>query len=109
MATVSPDQPASEPFDLGKELRALVLATAPRFFAVARIHPYEDTGESDVEIAGWGMAYEDGRTEVVGPGQRLVLASPQRVQAWFSRNGVTAQLVWLAPATVASLGPDLAA
>ncbi|MCQ8189561.1 hypothetical protein [Streptomyces rugosispiralis] len=109
MATVSPEQPASEPFDLGKELRALVLATAPRLFAVARIHPYEDTGESDVEIAAWGMANEDGRTEVVGPGQRLALASPERVAAWFSRGEVTAQLVWLAPATAATLGPDLAA
>ncbi|MBD3005562.1 MULTISPECIES: hypothetical protein [unclassified Streptomyces] len=109
MATVSPHQPASEPFDLGKELRALVLATAPRLFAVARIHPYEDTGEADVEIAAWGMAYEEGRTEVVGPGQRLVLASPERVAAWFSRDGVTAQLVWLAPATATTLGPDLAA
>ncbi|MFD8457188.1 hypothetical protein ACFV27_10850 [Streptomyces antimycoticus] len=109
MTTASPDQPTSAPFDLGKELRALVLATAPRLFAVARIHPYEDTGESDVEIAAWGMAHEDGRTEVVWPGQRLVLASPERVEAWFSRDVVTAQLVWLAPATAASLGPGLAA
>lgn len=46
-----------------------------------------------MEIAAWGMAYEEGRTEVVGPGQRLVLASPERVEAWFSRDGVTAQLV----------------
>ncbi|GAA2294540.1 hypothetical protein [Streptomyces violaceusniger] len=109
MTAVPPQETPYQPFDLGKELRALVLATAPRLFVVARIHPYEDTGESDVEIAAWGMAHEDGRTEVVGPGQRLVLASPERVEAWFSRGGVTAQLVWLAPATAASLGPGLAA
>jgi hypothetical protein len=109
MVTVSPEQPGPEPFDLGKELRALALATAPRLFAVARIHPYEDTDEADVEIAAWGMAYEDGRTEVVGPGQRLVLSSPERVEAWFSRGAVTAQLVWLGPSTAASLDPGLAA
>lgn len=109
MTAVPPQESPSGPFDLNKELRALTLATAPRLFAVARIHPDEDTGEADVEIAAWGMAHEDGRTEVVGPGQRLVLTSPERVEAWFSRDGVTAQLVWLAPATAASLDPDLAA
>lgn len=66
MVTVSSEQSVPEPFDLGKELRALALAAAPRLFAVARIHPYEGTDEVDVEIAAWGMAYEDGRTEVVG-------------------------------------------
>ncbi len=65
--------------------------------------------EVDVEIAAWGMAYDDGRTEVVGPGQRLVLSSPERVEAWFSRGAVTAQLVWLGPSTAASLDPGLAA
>ena len=109
MVTVSPEQPTAEPFDLGKELRALALATAPRLFAVARIHPYEGTDEADVEIAAWGMAYGDGRTEVIAPGQRLVLGSPERVEAWFSRGGDTAQLVWLGPATAASLEPGLAA
>ncbi|WAP58415.1 hypothetical protein [Streptomyces sp. S465] len=108
MTAAPPQGTESAPFDLGKELRALALATAPRLFAVARIHPYEDTGEADVEIAAWGMAYEDGRTEVVGPGQRLVLASAERAEAWFSRGAVTAQLVWLAPATAASLDPELA-
>ncbi|MFD7501614.1 hypothetical protein [Streptomyces sp. NPDC059850] len=109
MVTVSPEQPGPESFDLGKELRALALATAPRLFAVARIHPYEGTDEVDVEIAAWGMDYGDGRTEVVGSGQRLVLSSPERVEAWFSRGAVTAQLVWLAPSTGASLDPGLAA
>jgi hypothetical protein len=109
MATVSPKQPTPEPFDLGKELRALVLATAPRLFAVARIHPCDETGEADVEIAAWGMAHEDGHTEVIGPGQRWVLASPERVVRWFSRGPVTAQLVWLEPPTAASLDPGLAA
>ncbi|WP_063734859.1 hypothetical protein [Streptomyces sp. RTd22] len=109
MVTVSPEQSTPEPFDLGKELRALALATAPRLFAVARIHPYEDTDEVDVEIAAWGMAYDDGHTEVVAPGQRLVLASAERVEAWFSRGGVTAHLVWLGPSTAASLEPGLAA
>ena len=109
MVSVSPEQSSSEPFDLGKELRALALATAPRLFAVARIHPYEETDEVDVESAAWGMAYDDGRTEVVGPGQRLVLSSPERVEAWFSRGAVTAQLVWLMPSTAASLDPGLAA
>ncbi|MGW7688584.1 hypothetical protein ACWGMA_06785 [Streptomyces asiaticus] len=67
MTAVPPQETSSEPFDLGKELRALVLATAPRLFAV--------------------------------PGSTRTS----------SRDGVTAQLVWLAPATAASLGPDLAA
>ncbi|MGR3938845.1 hypothetical protein [Streptomyces sp. BRA346] len=109
MTAVPSQETPAEPFDLGKELRALALTTAPRLFAVARIHPYEDTDEVDVEIAAWGMAYDDGRTEVVGPGQRLVLSSPERVEAWFSRGAVTAQLVWLAPSTAASLDPGLAA
>ncbi|WP_055546916.1 hypothetical protein [Streptomyces sp. NBRC 110028] len=109
MTFVPPQESTPEPFDLGKELRALALATAPRLFAVARIHPYEGTDEADVEIAAWGMAHEDGRTEVIAPGQRLVLGSPERAEAWFSRSGVTAQLVWLGPPTVASLDPGLAA
>lgn len=109
MTAVPPQETPSESFDLGKELRALALATAPRLFAVARIHPYEDTDEVDVEIAAWGMAYDDGRTEVIGPGQRLVLSSPERVEAWFSRGTVTAQLVWLEPSMTASLDPGLAA
>ncbi|RNG26977.1 hypothetical protein [Streptomyces botrytidirepellens] len=109
MSAVPPQETPVEPFDLGKELRALALATAPRLFAVARIHPYEDTDEVDVEIAAWGMDYGDGCTEVIGLGQRLVLSSPERVEAWFSRGAVTAQLVWLMPSTTASLDPGLAA
>ncbi|MFI0822540.1 hypothetical protein ACH4TX_43395 [Streptomyces sp. NPDC021098] len=109
MTAVPPQETTPEPFDLGKELRALALATAPRLFAVARIQPYEGTDEADVEIAAWGMAYDDGRTEVIAPGQRLVLSSAERVEAWFSRGAVTAQLVWLGPSTAASLDPGLAA
>ncbi|MFF7655003.1 hypothetical protein ACFZCY_35080 [Streptomyces sp. NPDC007983] len=109
MTAVPPQEATPEPFDLGKELRALALATAPRLFAVARIHPYEGTDEADVEIAAWGMAYDGGHTEVIASGQRLVLTSLERAEVWFSRGGVTAQLVWLGPAAAASLEPGLAA
>ncbi|WP_432047485.1 hypothetical protein [Streptomyces asiaticus] len=92
----TPDSP--EPFD--KELRDLVLAVAPRIFAVVEeceVRP----GLKDGCVAAWGVAFHGGPVHVItadGTGQ-MVLKSPERALRWFTRgggeDGVTARLVWL--------------
>lgn len=94
--TQTPDSP--EPFD--KELRDLVLAVAPRIFAVVEeceVRP----GLKDGCVAAWGVAFHEGPVHVItadGTGQ-MVLKSPERALRWFTRgggeDGVTARLVWL--------------
>ncbi|MBP8537032.1 hypothetical protein [Streptomyces sp. MK37H] len=88
----------SELFD--KELCDLVLAIAPRIFAVIQeceVRP----GLKDGCVAAWGIAFAEGPVHVTtadGIGQ-MVLNSPERALRWFTRgggeDGVTARLVWL--------------
>ncbi|OPF76608.1 hypothetical protein VT50_0223615 [Streptomyces antioxidans] len=91
-----------EPFD--KELCELVLAIAPRIFAVVQeceVRP----GLKDGCVAAWGMAFHEGPVHVIaadGTGQ-MVLNSPERALRWFTRGGsdeggLTARLVWLSRA-----------
>jgi hypothetical protein len=104
MATVSPGQSASEPFDFDQEVRALVLDTAPRLFAVVREFAPDD-GWRDAEVAAWGMVYEDGRVDVtsVDGRRRLSLPSPGRATWYFALlDGITARLVWLTPPRAAT-------
>ncbi|WP_413801920.1 hypothetical protein [Streptomyces iranensis] len=83
-----------------KELCDLVLAIAPRIFAVVQEREVRP-GLKDGCVAAWGMAFAEGPVHVTtadGTGQ-MVLNSPQRVPRWFTRgggeDGVTARLVWL--------------
>ena len=104
MATVSPQNSVSEPFDFDQEVRSLVLDTAPRLFAVVQEFALDD-GWRDAEVAAWGTAYEDGRVDVISVDglRRLSLASPARAIWYFARrDGVTARLVWLTPSRTAT-------
>ncbi|MCQ8832506.1 hypothetical protein [Streptomyces malaysiensis] len=92
----TPNSP--ELFD--KELCDLVLAVAPRIFAVVQeceVRP----GLKDGCVAAWGIAFGEGPVHVItadGTGQ-MVLNPPERALRWFTRgageDGVTARLVWL--------------
>lgn len=115
--TVSPQDPALEPFDFEQEVYELVRDTAPRLFAVVveyRVGP-EDKDEDkdrDAEVVAWGLAYECGSAEVtrVGSGGRWSLASPERVLRFFGRaEDCSPRLVWLAPADVDVHDPARAA
>ncbi|GAA2336540.1 hypothetical protein SVIO_080090 [Streptomyces violaceusniger] len=96
----------SEPFD--KELCDLVLAIAPRLFAVVQeceVRP----GLKDGCVAAWGVVFGEGPVHVItadGTGQ-MVLNSPERALRWFTRrsgeDGVTARLVWLSRSGSAAL------
>jgi len=83
-----------------KELCDLVLAIAPRVFAVVQQREVRP-GLKDGCVAAWGMAFEEGPVHVTtadGTGQ-MVLTSPERALRWFAGGGggqgVTARLVWL--------------
>ncbi|MGR3934902.1 hypothetical protein [Streptomyces sp. BRA346] len=111
MATVSPQNPHSEPFDFDGEVRSLVLDTAPRLFAVVQEFAL-DGGWRDAEVAAWGIAYEDGHADVtsVDGRRRFSLPSPDRAMRHFARwEGVTARLVWLTPSRAATFDPAEAA
>ncbi|MFI1735812.1 hypothetical protein ACH40E_42825 [Streptomyces acidicola] len=85
-------------------MRALVLDTAPRLFAVVQESTLDD-GRRDAEVAAWGTAYEDGRVDVISVDglRRLSLASPARATWYFARRGgVTARLAWLTPPRAAT-------
>ncbi|MGP3940542.1 hypothetical protein [Streptomyces sp. 6N106] len=92
----TPNSP--EIFD--KELCDLVLAVAPRIFAVVQeceVRP----GLKDGCAAAWGIAFGEDPVHVItadGTGQ-MVLNSPERALRWFAHgageDGVTARLVWL--------------
>lgn len=102
MATVAPQDPSSEPFDFGafdNEVRALVLDTAPRLFAVVQEYD-RGTEYADGHVAAWGMAYDDGSAHVIGVGGTVTmsLGSPERaVWHYGRRKGISARLVWLDP------------
>src|ERR1044072_485222 len=107
MATVSPQNPHSEPFDFDGEVRSLVLAPAPRLFAVVQEFPRDDGGR-DAEVAAWGTVYEDGHADVtsVDGRRRFSLPSPARATRHFALlEGVTARLVWLRPSRGATFDP----
>ncbi|MFI0774744.1 hypothetical protein [Streptomyces sp. NPDC021212] len=104
MATVSPQNPASESFDFYQEVRELVLDTAPRLFAVVQEYVLDD-GWRDAEVAAWGMAYQDGHADVtsVDGRRRFSLPSADRAIRHFALlEGVTARLVWLTPSRAAT-------
>jgi hypothetical protein len=87
------------PSDYDNELCALVIDHAPRLFAVIQEYRHP-SGEPDAEIAAWGLAHSDGRTEVmnIDGGGRFSLNSPERAIWWFGREaGLTARLVWVRP------------
>ncbi|MCT2594055.1 hypothetical protein LHJ74_29815 [Streptomyces sp. N2-109] len=120
MATVSPQNPGSAPDGddcdgltalpsaFAEELCALALDIAPRLFAVAQVHA-PGTDEADGRVAAWGMAYEDGRAQVVSVdgGARMSVGSAESALRWFARReGITARLVWLSPPAAASLQRD---
>lgn len=111
MATVSPQNSASEPFDFDGEVRSLVLDTAPRLFAVVQEFALDD-GWRDAEVAAWGMAYQDGHADVtsVDGRRRFSLPSADRAMRHFALlEGVTARLVWLTPSRAATFDPAEAA
>jgi hypothetical protein len=83
------------------ELEQLVADYAPRLFAVVQVE-----GERiDGWVAAWGMAFDDGRAHVISVdgGLRMSLGSVDRAARWFGRRaGISARLVWLAPAAPAA-------
>lgn len=93
-----------EAFD--KELCDLVVAVAPRIFAV--VQEYEvDPGVKDGCVAAWGMAFDDGpvRVTTIDGTRQFVLSTPERALRWFTGRGgedeVSARLVWLGQADAA--------
>jgi hypothetical protein len=93
-----------EAFD--KELCELVVAVAPRIFAV--VQEFEvDPGVRDGCVAAWGMAFDDGpvRVTTLDGTRQFVLNTPERALRWFTRRGgedeVSARLVWLGRSGVA--------
>ena len=92
------DDTSPEVFD--KELCDLVVAVAPRIFAV--VQEYEvDPGVKDACVAAWGIAFDDGpvRVTTVDGARQFVLNTPERALRWFTGRGgedeVSARLVWL--------------
>lgn len=56
-------------------------------------------GEADAFVVAWGLAYEDGATEVISVEghRRWQLAAPENVVRYFGRaEDLSARLVWLA-------------
>jgi hypothetical protein len=82
-----------------QEVRDLVLATAPRVFAVVSEYTDED-GDRDACVIAWGFAHQDGGpVHVISyDGHRtLRLTSPERAVWWFARlTGGPVRLEWLA-------------
>ncbi|PSJ25129.1 hypothetical protein B7P34_29820 [Streptosporangium nondiastaticum] len=113
MGTVSPQGSASEPlecgFDLDEEIRALVLDSAPRMFAVVQETDLAE-GVTDAEVVAWGIVHEDGPVDVIGAnGHTARLRSPERALWWYGdKKGERARLVWLGPAGAAALDHPVA-
>ncbi|MER7788244.1 hypothetical protein [Streptomyces sp. NPDC097640] len=100
------DDTSPEAFD--KELCELVVAVAPRIFAV--VQEYEvDPGVKDGCVAAWGLAFDDGpvRVTTIDGTRQFVLNTPERALRWFAGRGrggeeeVSARLVWLGRSAVA--------
>lgn len=79
-------------------MEAIVLAEAPRLFAIVEEFDDGDDGPVAGWVTAWGMAF-DGYTEVVVPhGARMSVGTPQDALQLLSLGGVDARLVWLGPA-----------
>ncbi|MFE3652644.1 MULTISPECIES: hypothetical protein [unclassified Streptomyces] len=81
---------------LHPELVDMANELAPRLFAVAQQYPVGG-GEMDGHIAAWGLAYEDGRAQVISAGGRAYysLSSPESAVRWFGGPADTqAWLIW---------------
>ncbi|MFE2494643.1 hypothetical protein [Streptomyces scopuliridis] len=100
--TVSPQDPALEPFDdeqFEREVYELVRDTAPRLFAVV-VEYRAGTKDADAAVVAWGLADEIGGAEVIQmeSGCRWRLAAPDHITRYFGRaEGCSPRLVWLAP------------
>ncbi|GAA2651414.1 hypothetical protein [Streptomyces lunalinharesii] len=94
----SPER-TSNPHPVGSlhpELVTMADELAPRLFAVAQQYPVGG-GEMDGHIAAWGLAYEDGRAQVISVSGRahLSLRSPQSAVRWFrGPAGTQSWLIW---------------
>ncbi|MFD7290903.1 hypothetical protein [Streptomyces sp. NPDC059863] len=114
MPTVSPQDPALEPFDCDqfeREVYELVRDTAPRLFAVV-VEYRAGTKDADAVVVAWGLADENGEAEVIqmGSGCRLRLAAPEHIARYFGRaEDCSPRLVWLAPPDVDGRAQDRAA
>ncbi|MER6053300.1 hypothetical protein ACH4VR_09570 [Streptomyces sp. NPDC020883] len=89
---------------LHPELAAMANELAPRLFAVAQQYPVGD-GEFDGHIAAWGLAYEDGRAQVISASGRAhySLGSAESAVRWFGRPADTqAWLIWPGAATLSA-------
>ncbi|MGP3967454.1 hypothetical protein [Streptomyces sp. 6N223] len=103
MTTVSPENRAPgpielPPFDYDQAVRDLVLATAPRVFALVGEETDED-GERDAWVVAWGFAHpDDGPVQVISDDGREVLRlkTAERAVWWFARlTGGPVRLEWL--------------
>ncbi|WP_461032283.1 hypothetical protein [Streptomyces mayteni] len=76
----------NDPASYERELRALVVETAPKMFGVVAEETLEDGGR-DAAVVAWGLEYEDGRALVLGEGDQrtLRLSSADRAVTWYSR------------------------
>ncbi|MDB1087978.1 hypothetical protein PJ985_10410 [Streptomyces sp. ACA25] len=97
MTTVSPQNHTPVPPGFDREVRELVVETAPRVFAVV-LEAVDGDGEWDACVAAWGMAYPDGHVHLVGEDGLLVLRleSVERAVVWATRLGAgsSARVVW---------------
>ncbi|WP_326611923.1 hypothetical protein OG949_23075 [Streptomyces scopuliridis] len=103
--TVSPQDPALEPFDdeqFEQEVYELVRDTALCLFAVV-VEYRAGTKDADAAVVAWGLADASGGAEVIQieTGCRWRLAAPDHVTRYFGRaEGCSPRLVWLAPSGV---------
>lgn len=98
--TVSPQGPASEPFDFAREVYELVRDTAPRLFAVVEEY-LPGTEDADAFVVAWGLSYADGAAEAIAVegNRRWSLANAGHLVRYFGRHeNLSARLVWLANA-----------
>lgn len=70
----------------------MVADSAPRLFALVQ----ELGDRADGRIAGWGVTFESGQTDVIANGRYLSLKSPESALRFFSRGKlVRARTVWV--------------
>jgi hypothetical protein len=85
-------------FDFDRGVRELVLATAPRVFAVVIEYADED-GDRDACVIAWGLAHPgSGPVQVISDdGRRVfILRSAERAVSCFARlTGEAVRLEWL--------------
>ncbi|MDT0320322.1 hypothetical protein [Streptomyces millisiae] len=79
--------------DFNGAVHDLVTSQLPRLFAVVQVYREHE----DARVAAWGMAFDEGLSEVVSVEghRRMRLASPDRALGSFSHApDITARLVW---------------